>query len=69
MFKKNIDTSGRLIRFILAVLLLLLAIWQESWIIFLLSIFTFFEALMSWCVVYQLIGKNSCPIESHKKDS
>lgn len=60
--QKNIGTTDRLIRLAIAILLLLFAIWQESWIIGAISLFTFYEALASWCVFYQLIGKNSCPI-------
>lgn len=69
MFKKNIGTPGRILRLTIGVLLLILAIWQKSWIAFILSIFTFFEAWMSWCIVYQLLEKSRCPIEPNKKDS
>lgn len=68
MFQKNIDTQGRIIRTIMALLLLAFAIWQKSWIALLLSLFVFFESYMSWCVVYQLLGKNSCPIDTNKKN-
>jgi hypothetical protein len=60
MFKKNIGTFGRILRFVIGFLLLIFAIWYGSWIALLFSLFTFFEALMSWCIVYQLLGKNSC---------
>ena len=69
MFNKNIGTPGRILRFAIASLLLIFAIWQKSWIVLILSLFTFFEACMSWCIVYQLLGKNHCSIESNKKDS
>lgn len=65
MLKRNIGTSDRLIRFFLGVMLLLLAYVWQSWLLAGIALFTFFEALVSWCIVYQLIGKNSCPI---KKD-
>ena len=67
MFKKNIDTSGRMLRLAIAVILLIYAIWQHSWIALLFSLFTFFESLMSWCIVYQLLGKSSFPVD--KRDS
>lgn len=60
--KKNIGTTDRVIRFILALLLLLYAWWQSSWLALGFSLFTFYEALSSWCIVYQLLGRNSCPI-------
>lgn len=64
---KNIGPTDRLLRAILGVLLLLFAWWQSSWIALGFAIFTFYEALASWCILYQLIGKNTCPIEDRKK--
>lgn len=60
---KNIDSTGRLIRFVIGILLLLFAYWKMSWIALILALFVLFESLMSWCVVYQILGKNSCPIK------
>ncbi|HUD00805.1 MAG TPA: DUF2892 domain-containing protein [Rhabdochlamydiaceae bacterium] len=59
--KKNIGTPGRLIRLAIGILLLGYAYWQMSWIALVLALFTFFEAFMSWCILYQILGKNSCP--------
>ena len=64
---KNIDTKGRILRFSLGLILLFLAYWFSSWILLAAAIFTFLEAAMSWCVLYQLLGKNSCPISKSKK--
>lgn len=61
MFPKNLDTQGRLIRTAFGIALLALAWWQQSWILLLFALFTFFEAWMSWCIVYHILGKNSCP--------
>ena len=58
---KNIGTLDRIIRVVIGLLLLAYAIWQGSWIALGFAIFTFFEAFMSWCILYQLIGKNTCP--------
>ena len=63
MFTPNIDKSGRILRFVIAVLLLVYAIGYGSWLALLGSIFVFFEALRGWCALYQLLGKNSCPID------
>jgi hypothetical protein len=63
--KKNLGKTDRLIRLAIAVGLLFYAYWKGSWIAFAASLFVFFEAFMSWCVVYQLLGKSSCPI--HRK--
>lgn len=59
--KKNIDKTGRIIRFLLAIFLFVLAWWFFSWILLAFGIFTLYEALAGWCVYYQLIGKNTCP--------
>ena len=61
IFSKNIDKTGRLIRFFIGLILLGIAYWKMSWIFLFFALFTFFEAFMSWCVVYQILGKNSCP--------
>lgn len=61
--KKNIGTTDRVIRYLLAMLLLVYSLWSGSWIAFGFSIFVFYEALASWCVLYQFLGKNSCPID------
>lgn len=61
---KNIDTRGRLIRFLIGIALLLLAIttvWDPITIFF--SGFALFEAAFSWCGLYAAMGKNTCPIE------
>ena len=59
--RKNIGTSDRIVRFVLAVVLFGLAWWYHSWILGAFGAFTLFEALASWCVLYQILGKNSCP--------
>ncbi len=52
---------------LVGVFLLGFAWWQSSWIALAFALFTFYEALMGWCIVYQLLGKNSCPIDQQKK--
>ena len=64
--KKNIGTTDRWVRFALAVLLLFYAYWQMSWIALAGSLFVFFESLVSWCLLYQILGKNSCPVKRKK---
>lgn len=66
MFRKNMGLCDRLIRLAIAVLLLVYAVWQHSWIAFVFSLFTFFEAAVSWCVVFQFLGINRCPISRIK---
>lgn len=62
----NLNRSDRVLRFIIALLLLTYAGWQNSRIALTLSLFIFFEVYMNWCVIYQLLGINHCPIK--KKD-
>lgn len=61
--KKNIGKKDRLFRLAIAIALLIYAFIQKSPWAFLGSLFVFFEAAMSWCIFYQLIGKNSCPLD------
>ena len=60
---KNINKKDRLLRAILAVLLLLWAI-TTTWnpVILFLSGFCLFETIFSWCGLYAVLSKNSCPI-------
>ncbi len=66
--KKNIGTFDRVVRLIIGVILLVIALFAVTalWLkvlVIILAIFTFYEALSSWCLFYQLIGKNTCPVE------
>ena len=60
---KNINSTGRWIRGSIGVLLLAYAYWEMSWIALVIGLFTLFEAMMSWCVVYHILGKSSCPVK------
>lgn len=64
---KNIGTADRILRCLIALALFVYAIIASSLIAFLLSLFVFFEAVSSWCLFYQLVGKNTCPISERKK--
>ena len=63
---KNIDLLGRLIRLAIGIALLVYAYWKMSWIPLIVALFVIFEALMSWCIVYHILGKTSCPIKKDK---
>ncbi len=67
MFKSNIDTAGRILRLVIGLILLSFAYYYSSWILLAIALFTFFEAAKGWCVFYQLMGKNSCPINNKKE--
>jgi hypothetical protein len=60
--KKNIGRYDRLFRLALGLGLLLWAVtttWNP-WLLF-FSGFTLFQALFSWCGLYAILGKNTCP--------
>jgi len=63
---RNIGKTDRLMRLILAILLLAYGYLQGSWIALGFSLFTFYEVWAGWCAFYQLIGKNSCPLARNK---
>ena len=60
---KNLGRSDRLIRAVIGVLLLLWAVsttWNPVLIFF--SGFALFEAVFSWCGVYEAMGRNTCEV-------
>lgn len=64
---KNIGTFDRVMRLSLGVILLGIAFLVITHliikiVIIALALFCFYEALASWCLFYQLIGKNTCPM-------
>lgn len=64
--KKNIGRLDRLLRGLIALVLFALAYWQSSVIALLLGLFTLYEVLFSWCLMYQILGKNSCDIKDKR---
>lgn len=61
--EKNIGTADRILRLSFGLVALALAAWFHSWILLAVALFCFYEALASWCLFYQLIGRNSCPTD------
>lgn len=61
--KKNIGTPDRIIRLMAGIILLIFAYLKMSWILFFFGLFALFEAFMSWCILYHLLGINSCPLK------
>lgn len=64
---KNIGDRDRLIRAGLGVALLIVSYLTSSLIAFLFALFLFFEALTSWCGLYQIMGKNTCSCKKKRK--
>ena len=58
---KNIGKTDRLLRLAIAIILLFSAYWKGSWVLLAAGVFVLFEAAFSWCILYQILGKNSCP--------
>jgi hypothetical protein len=67
IFHRNIGFKDRFIRFILACFILAYAYLESSWIATILGLFIFYETIAGWCLLYQLLGLNSCPISPHQK--
>ena len=65
--KKNIGTFDRVIRFIVGIILFVGVLFVSNIFIKLLliglAIFSIYEALVGWCALYALLGRNTCPIE------
>ena len=66
IIKKNIGTADRVLRIGLGIVLLILAFFSEGWgagVLVVTGLFCLYEGAASWCLLYQLIGKNSCPVD------
>jgi predicted Co/Zn/Cd cation transporter (cation efflux family) len=64
--KQNIDTSDRILRLILGIGLIIYGLYVKSGFVVLGGVFSLYEALVSWCAFYQLIGRNTCALPSSK---
>lgn len=59
---KNIGTTDRIVRYLIATGALLYGIYAGSEIAFIIAGYTYYEAFLKWCGFYALIGRNSCPL-------
>jgi len=68
--QKNIGAPDRIMRFLIALVLSVAALRaQEMWMQIVLSLgvlFVLYEVISSWCLFYQLIGKNTCPVQKRQ---
>ena len=60
--KPNIGLHDRILRGAIGIGLLGLAYYYGSLILAAAGIFALFEAVVSWCALYHLLGKNTCPL-------
>ncbi len=68
--EKNIGFNDRMIRLSLGLLALLAAYfiairvnWIAGAIVALLGAFSIYEALVGWCIMYKILGINTCPVK------
>lgn len=61
---KNLGVMDRVMRATIGVICVAAAIYipERQFGLLLIAGFTFFESIFSWCVLYNAVGKNTCPI-------
>ncbi len=69
--KKNVGTSDRIIRLVVAVIIGILFLTQTitfsstiGVILAVVGVIFLFTSAVSWCAIYQLVGASTCPTES-----
>lgn len=60
--KQNIGNMDRIVRLGGGVILIILAVFLKSGFTALAGLFCIYEGIAGWCVFYQLIGRNTCPL-------
>lgn len=64
--KKNIGTKDRIARLILGILFFIPVFFIDNIfakiLLSIIAIFCIFQAITSWCALYALLGKNTCPV-------
>lgn len=62
--KKNIGTTDRILRLILAIILFSVSFFVENditkIILIVVSIIALIQAVIGWCGLYAILGKNTC---------
>jgi hypothetical protein len=71
IMEKNIGRNDRLARLILGLCAIVVAIFLAikvnmiaGVVVALLGLFTIYEVLSGWCIIYKIMGINTCPIKS-----
>ncbi len=59
----NINKGERVMRGVFGIALLVLYTFVSHPIVLFFAGFTLFQAIFSWCGLYALLGKNTCPLE------
>lgn len=63
---KNIGKKDRLFRLFLGTILILTFFYFKSGILAIIGFFAIYEALISWCLIYQILGKNTCSLKNER---
>ncbi|KKQ25604.1 MAG: hypothetical protein US39_C0006G0042 [Microgenomates group bacterium GW2011_GWC1_37_12b] len=61
--KKNIGTTDRIVRLGIGIILIVSSVLQKSGLSAIFGIFSIYEAVAGWCIFYQILGRNTCPIK------
>ncbi len=65
--KKNIGTPDRMVRLCIALVCcgaaFFVPLTAAKIILIAVGLFSLYEAVIGWCALYALLGKNTCPIE------
>lgn len=64
--RNNLGLPDRMLRLVIALFLLALAVSQRSTGLAVAGLFTLYEALAGWCIVYQILRINTCSIRERK---
>lgn len=65
--KKNVGKTDQIIRYILAAVLIVLAIVLPLYWLLIPAAIALFTAIFSFCGLYKLFGMNTCKIETEEK--
>jgi hypothetical protein len=60
--KPNMNRQDRLLRLMIAMSMIAGAILTRSFLMGLGALFVLLELTLNWCVIYQFLGINRCPI-------
>lgn len=64
--KDNIGQRDRWLRIGMSLVLFAFSLWQHSLLAFLMAVFTLIEGVSGWCIMYQFLGINTCPVTLSK---
>ena len=65
---KNIGSRDRYVRLFIGIILLIISYYLKSAFLAIFGLFSILEALISWCLIYQIIGKNTCPVNKKSEN-